>query len=185
MTLRVPFDAFPDAAKRVAGSDEAYVAGYARGSVVTSANPSKSVVVTALSKDDPAATMEKVRAHGMKPFEGSWSEDDLLQLEADPMSQATIGAVSYTTSESIPGLWLDAFPEQPTHVQVLKNMYDELRETGELGPVNFEEFVRLSSPNVVVVTPEQLRGFLAANVERGAASKGQAPEELAPETGKR
>jgi hypothetical protein len=45
-------------------------------------------------------------------------------------------------------------------------MYEELRETGELSEVSFEEFVRLANANVVVVTPAQLRGYVMAKLAR-------------------
>jgi len=42
----------------------------------------------------------------------------------------------YATPER-PGIWIDAFPEAPSQMQVLRNMYEEFTETGEVSCVCF------------------------------------------------
>jgi hypothetical protein len=45
-------------------------------------------------------------------------------------------------------------------MQVLKSLFDEFRDTGELDEISFEEFVRQANPNVVIVSPSELQSFL-------------------------
>ena len=52
--------------------------------------------------------------------------------------------------------------------EVVKRLYEEFRETGELAEVAFEEFMKLAVPTIVVVGPEEIQRY----VERNAAGEG-------------
>ena len=84
-----------------------------------------------------------------------------LGEEGDDLTEIYVAGVAYRTESGPPGLWMDAYAVQPTQVQVLKSMYDEMTSTGQMAEVSFEEFVRLSESNVVVAGPNDLRSFLA------------------------
>ena len=43
---------------------------------------------------------------------------------------------------------------------VLRTMFDEFRDTGEMEHISFEEFLQLANPNVVILTPSELRSFM-------------------------
>ena len=60
----------------------------------------------------------------------------------------------------MPGVWVDAYSEQPSAAMALKGLYDEFRSTGEVGEISFEEFVRLALPNVVIVSPLEIEKFI-------------------------
>ncbi len=162
MTLQVPFEGFALAAQGVAGVKEVYVTGHPSGTIVTCADPAKGVHIVCVCPIKADEVKERLTKEGLTVNEGVWSEEGNISLEADPLSSAFVAAVSYVSNEHIPGVWVDAYPEQPNHVQVLKTMYEEFRQTGELDDVTFEEFIRLANPNVVVVSATALRGYLEA-----------------------
>jgi hypothetical protein len=77
-----------------------------------------------------------------------------------------VGGISYRTDGESPGIWIDAYRQQPTHAHVLRSMYAELTDTGEMPSVSFEEFVRLANPTVVVSSPTELKAFATKNLHR-------------------
>jgi len=173
MTLQVPFEAFAETAKRIADVSDAFV--IARGStcLVSCANPAKAVHIVATCRR-PIEEVKDELSKQMKVSEGIWTEEAGFDLDDDPIVKAHVAAVAYQSAEHMPGVWVDVFPDQPTHIQVLRTMFDEFCQTGEVSDISFEEFIRQSNPNVVVVNPAQLRGFLDANLAKIAADAGTA-----------
>ena len=160
MTLHVPFDQFAKTVAHLLPSKDVFVTSHGFGALVTAANPEKGVLVVCYTETVPAAVKSKLGEEGLTPFEGAWKLSDDVSRDDDCPAEAYIAAVSYKSGESMPGIWVDAHPSIPTQVQVLRAMYEEFRETGELPEVSFEEFVRLSEPNVVIVAPHEIQGFL-------------------------
>jgi hypothetical protein len=163
VVLQVPFEQFPDAVRRTFdGLSVAYISSQGN-SIMASASQAgaKSVVIatTGLALEE---AREKLVEAEMEVFEGRWTAE-LFQEEppSDPVGTIYIAGISYRTEQGPPGLWLDAYPSLPTQVQVLRSMYDELIETGEMAEVSFEEFVRLSDANVIVASPSDLRSYLS------------------------
>ncbi|HWD41333.1 MAG TPA: hypothetical protein VG944_20990 [Fimbriimonas sp.] len=166
MTLQVPFDSFAKTAKKVAKATEAYLSVHVGGTLITSADPATNAHVFTVSRLSRQEIEKRLKAEGIEALEGAWAEEGQISLDPDPIENAFVAAVSYQSAEHIPGVWVDAYREQPSHVQVLRAWYDEFRETGEVGDVSFEEFVRLSNPNVVVVSSADLRRYIAAKTEK-------------------
>ncbi len=166
MTLQVPFEDFARAVQQVAAVKEAFLTSHPSGCLITAANPATSAHVVSVSDLTLDAARASLEQAGLKVFEGIWSVDGDVELEQDPLTHAFVAAVSYASSQHVPGVWVDAYQELPNHVQVLRVMYDEFRETGELPDVSFEEFVRVSNPNVVLVSATQLRGYLADKAKK-------------------
>ncbi len=160
MTLNVPFDQFTKTIERVLGTKEAYVAANGSGCLISAAVTDKGFIVVSRSEWSPAGAKSKLEQQGVKVFEGNWS----LAVDSTPTPgdhiEPYVVAVAYRSGETTPGVWLDAFASMPTQIQVLRAMYEEFKETGELPEVSFEEFVRLSDPNVVIVSPNNLQSFL-------------------------
>jgi hypothetical protein len=160
MTLQVPFEGFAKAAQSLADTKAAFFTHHASGTVVTCANPEKAIHIVAVSKLPCEEAKKLLEKEGLHVQEGIWTEEGNVDLEKDPLSTAFVAAVSYQSSEHVPGVWVDSYPDQPNHVQVLRTMYEEFRQNGEVDDVTFEEFIRLSNPNVVVVSASELRGYL-------------------------
>ncbi len=160
MTLHVPFEQFPHAVQRLLGTKDVYLAPHGYGTLVTAADGSNGILVMCATDHSPATAKTKLHKEGLEVFEGAWRLTDEPPSEPQGSCEAFIAAVAYKSGESTPGVWVDAYSTLPTQVQVLRAMYDEFRETGELPEVSFEEFVRLSEPNVVILSPNDLQSFL-------------------------
>lgn len=161
MTLCVPFDQFVPTIRRLIGSDaHAYLKPHGTLTLITAAAPEQNLLVLCRHREGLAKTREDLKLQKVESFDGSWIDGSPLPQEEEQAAVPHIGAIAYKTDDETPGVWVDAFAEPPTEVMVLRAMYDEFSETGEVGDVSFEEFVRLSSANVVVVSPEQIAGFL-------------------------
>jgi hypothetical protein len=161
MTLQVPFDQFAATAKRVIGGREAYVTRQTAGTLVTASTATARTIVAAITPLTLDAVRSSLKESGMEVYDGAWSAEGLSDLGDCPTSEAYVAAVAYESSDGRPGMWVDAFVDLPSQVQVLRSMYEEFRDTGETTDVSFEEFVRLANANVVVVTPSQIRGYLS------------------------
>lgn len=161
MTLRVPFDLFSETVRRVVGTDEAYLVATDAGSICTAFDTNKRVRVLTKQAGPANATKEKLEKAGMKIRPGYWAEGDEDVPEPAP-TMPYVAGVSYHTNNSQPGVWVDAYDALPTVALVLRAMYDEFTDTGELQDVSFDEFVRLARPNVVIVSPAELISYVTA-----------------------
>jgi hypothetical protein len=155
--LRVKSADFLDAARRYAGADEAFIAETPGGVTLTAVNVRDDMMVLS----QLAATVAEARAFlaggGFQAKEGHWSSDE--DEPGDPMADLHLIAVAYRSRESMPGLWVDAYPYAPTPAEVIQALYDEFVAGGELADVGIEEFMRLAHPNVVILGPDKIRDF--------------------------
>ncbi len=158
MTLTVPFEEFAPTVQRVLGQKEAYVTAHGRGTLATASKNGD--VVVASSKSAPAVVSEQLTEAGLTVHEGSWHTEH--QAHGHESEECYVAAVAYSSSDDKPGLWMDAYPDPPTGVQVLRAMYDELLSTGELQETSFEEFLRLANANVIILAPADIRSFANA-----------------------
>ena len=156
MTLRVPFDGFVDAVRRNLNTHDAYVYSDNARVVVSAGQGDKKMVVIAsaqMSKDEVKA---KLHGEGLHVYDGLWSIGDDLEL----MEMPFIGAVSYRANKEKTGAWVDAYLELPTETRVLQDLFEEFRESGELGEMTFDQFEANAQASVVVLTPDQIETFL-------------------------
>ena len=161
MTLRVPFEQFSETVRRVVGGKEAFLFPTDSGCVCTAFDVAKRVRVLSKEPGPPNAAKEKLEKSGMVVRSGYWAEGD--EDVPEPTAPVPyIASVSYQAGNHQSGIWVDAYESLPTVAQVLRALFDEFSETGELGEVSFEEFVRLARPNVVIVTPSELASYLSA-----------------------
>lgn len=159
MILQVPFEQFEATVKRVLKHKDVYATARGVATVVTSASDDRQTLVVSLSPSnvpDTRATLEKA---GLQVYDGAWHLEGLLDIEEETATPF-VAAVAYLSQEAAPGLWVDAYDSLPTQMTVLRALYDEFRETGQVGDVAFEEFVRLAQPTVVITTPEELHSFV-------------------------
>jgi len=158
MTLQVDFDQFADAVQRHTKTQHAYLSRHEGRTLVSVAAPATSLIVVAFSKLEIEETQAVLKKAGFTCSKGAWHEGH--DIHASAADSVYISAVAYTSGDEMPGVWVDAHAELPTQAMVLKRLYDEFRQTGEVGEVSFEEFVRQASPNVVIVSPQQIESFL-------------------------
>ena len=160
MTLHVPFDQFPKTVLRLLETKDVFVTSHGHGALATAADGQKGILIVCHTDHAPSTAKSKLTNAGLEPFDGVWKLTDELPSEQEDFIEAYVAAVAYKSAETMPGVWVDAYKTTPTQVQVLRAMYEEFRATGELPDVSFEEFVRLSEPNVVIVSPTEIQGFV-------------------------
>jgi len=158
MVLKVDLDQFVEEVQSRFGTKDCYVSPLGRGSVATAADPSNALIVACASRSEPEALCKELEAKSLAPKLGNWSLAVEVTVE-DMDRPAYIAAVSYHSKEDKPGLWVDAYPNEPSAADVLMSLYNEFRETGELVDITFEEFMRLAHPNVVILNPDQVARF--------------------------
>jgi hypothetical protein len=163
MTLQVPFDDFVSTAQRFEIKD-VYLLASPQFVEISGCDPAKPVTVLSQTAKSKADTKHYLEDHGLSVFQGIWSEHRVPLEEVRP--ELFVAAVSYQSGHPIPGLWVDAFEGEPTHVNVLQTLYHEFRSTGELPEVSIEEFLRAANPNVVVLSQARLRAFFDAKREK-------------------
>lgn len=155
MVLKVAIEDFVEAAKRYAQSDEAFVSAGQSGTVVSSVDASKQVIVSSVSELPVGAIRGKLEAGGLKVREGEWSRD----AAEEDCTDLFVAAVAYRSRETTPGLWVDAYKRLPNTMDVLRAMYEEFVRTGEATPASFEQFMESAQPNVQILEPHELQTF--------------------------
>lgn len=159
MTLHVPFEQFAETAKRVLGETEAYLEALPKGTRATAAHKSDTRIVCAWTSTTLAEAKAALEKAGMRAHSGTWSLD--ASVAGDGLGREMhVATVAYSSGEEAPGIWVDAYEDPPTQLQVLRTLYDEFRETGEVGDVSFDAFVRMAQPNVLILSLAELREFL-------------------------
>ena len=163
MTLRVPFDGFVEAVRRNLSTHDAYVHSDNARVIVSAGQGDKKMVVVASAQMTVEEAKNQLHGEGLHVFEGLWSIGDDLEL----MEMPYLGAVSYRANKEKTGVWLEAYPELPSETRVLQDLYEEFRESGELGDINFDQFEVSSQASVVLLSPNQLESFLTAKRLQG------------------
>jgi len=163
MVLKVTFEDFPGAVQQYTGGRDAFLAELPTGVSATAGNPQTGMIVGAVAEMDEPEARAVLEAAGLKVHEGTWA------MEADdPLmgsDEVYFAAVAYRSREITPGLWLDAFPYEPSRADVLRVMYDEFIHNGEMKEVTFDEFVRSSFANVIILPPDMVKGYLAKKLD--------------------
>lgn len=160
MTLNVPFHQFAKTLHRVLGVKDAYITPEPGGTFVSAANVEKDLLLVSRSELTLSAARAKLENSQCVVYEGSWLSAEGNTIKSLDQATSYIAAVAYKSGEATPGVWVDAFASLPTQIQVLRALYEEFRATGEVSAVSFEEFVRLSDPNVVILSPNDVLSFL-------------------------
>lgn len=168
MVLRVPFEQFASTVLRRATGKEVFVCQEMGVTLATAANPDKNFLIASSTVLPPYEARKALDSAGLDVYDGQWS------LESDGVSglqsKMHVAAVAYRSANTMPGLWVDAFPEEMGQNEALKAMYDELLENGEIDGISFEEFLRLGEANVVVIPLSQLTEYASEKLRRSDCS---------------
>jgi hypothetical protein len=153
MVLTVPIEGFAEAVKSHGDLKNAYVTTFGSQTVVTAFDPASGVIVRAHSLEPTDSVRKGLESKGIKVSLGHWGD-----RSEDP-GALWVAAVAYKSVESMPGVWVDTFEDEPSKGQVLQAMYDEFRASGEAEDVLLDEFIELVEPNVVVLSPDRQAEF--------------------------
>jgi hypothetical protein len=157
MTLRVPFEGFARAVQSVLELKEVFLHETPRGVILT-AGKENVVVVTRLAKSK-AEVAHLLHEQGLKVWDGLWSVDDDQELLHLPF----VAAVSYRATSKSTGVWVNAFANEPTELDVLSQVYDEFRRTEAIPEMSLEQFSELAQVTIQIISPGQLEGFMEPN----------------------
>jgi hypothetical protein len=162
MTLSVPFDQFAREVKERLPNQPVYLR-WKNGRVFGSAgDPSLPLIVLASGPLSLAAAEHALQSAGLDVRKGEWGV-------ADPEDEAPIwlGVVAYRSDEAKPGLWVEAFPVEPTSALVVETMLEEFRRQGLVGEVSLEQFVAKADLNTMIFAPEQLAQMASREAAAG------------------
>lgn len=151
MTLTVPFDHFASELKAL-GASVAYVRFRGNSVIATSYLPGEGVCVIAKTPLPINSARKALSDQGLQVRDGEWI-DSGHAVESEPV---WIGAVSYKSEEARPGLWLNAFPFEPSHGEVLVSCMNEFVDQGLISEMTLEQFQGLFFPNVVIYSPDDM-----------------------------
>jgi hypothetical protein len=160
MILHVEFDQFSATVKRLLDTKEVYVRALVGATAVSAGHSSKNFVVGSIVRQPADSIRQALLNEGHQVYEGEWTDSGEAVSNRIGEQPTYLAAVAYVSREKMPGLWIDAYPSLPVSGLVLRSFYEELASNGEIGEVNFEEFVRLANPNVVIVGPNEIQSFL-------------------------
>lgn len=159
MVLRVPAAQFAAEVRQRVPDATVYVGRTGDGGArATAADPERGVTVTCLGETVPTlrTTLE---AQGITVTEGMWDVPD-EPAETPLAPPIYVSAVAYHSADGNVGVWVDVDEVEPFEGEILRRMYDEFIDTGELRDVDYETFLRKGEPTCVIVDPEQVRFFL-------------------------
>jgi|CXWL01.1.fsa_nt_gi hypothetical protein len=162
MVLRVEFEHFVESARRVLDNPIVAITSDRMGSRITATDKSGSHIVSSSSSHPVKKVEADLRKAGFEVILGEWTETD----SKTDNENFSVAAVAYKSHESMPGLWIEAYSEAPSRATVLREIYDEFCGTGELQGTTLEEFLENTHPNVVVLSPDQIRRFLESRSKR-------------------
>ena len=162
MTLTVPFALFTDAVRRELAVKSVYLHASGAKVVVTAANVNTGASVLATTHLPADKVRESLKKDGFQVNDGSWATIIETEFPETHSPTLTVVAIGYSSADNMPGVWVDAYSAEPTKMDALRAMFEEFRQSGEVDDVPFEEFLRLSNPNVIIVSGAELAKYLSA-----------------------
>lgn len=152
MTLRVPFEQFSDAVRLHLQTRDVYAQGDRVRTIISAADSDRKMIVIATVHKSFDEVQALLSAEGLKVHSGIWSLDDDHEL----LSLPYIGAVSYRANKNKTGVWVGAYDKEPTPIEVLQEVYEEFRNSGELTDISLDDFVEAAQTTVVVLSPSAI-----------------------------
>ncbi|MBL8086511.1 MAG: hypothetical protein JNM85_00390 [Chthonomonas sp.] len=156
ITLEVSLEQFVIELKERMPKERAYLREHGGVVLLTASRAETGMILRAQSGLARAELDAKLLAAGITVEHGAWS-DGALDDSTQDLGTVHVAAVGYESGERRAGVWMDAYPKEPTVQEVLNNLYDEFMENGEVAEVSFEDFLRIAQPNVVILSPDQIR----------------------------
>lgn len=89
---------------------------------------------------------------------GAWIGEEAIAIHAN-FFDCHVAGVAYRSDSRNPGLWMEAFDNEPTQLDVLRQFYREFQEAGFGENLDLDSFMRAVDPTVVILSPESIRTF--------------------------
>ena len=129
--------------------------------LVTAVDLDKSILVRTNVAGSVGETTTTLQGLGHSVRRGRWSTDD----SGVGSGEFWVAAVAYESSGQKPGVWMDAYPVQPTLSDVQAAIVAEFVAEGTIDPMDAEDFVHRAKPNIVVLGPDDIAGFVSAKFQ--------------------
>lgn len=136
-----------------------YLAREGRFTVLTATDPDAKTVFCCRHAAPLEEARSQLESQGHTCFEGVWTTDS----DYRSLDEVYIAAVAYLSDEKQPGLWVDVTTDQPTPSAVMAKLLAEFHADGTLPDKDHDTFHKRARPNILILTPDQIQRFLAAN----------------------
>ena len=164
MTLRVDYVDFADSVIRITGKREAYWRALGEHIRLSAADPKSQTIVRASTTLDFETVGKALVAENFLLVPGEWTDESDVAVDVVESVVGAVAAVTYETTGHHPGVWMDAYPNVPTELEVLEAMYEELTHNGEIPAVTFDRFTSDLNGHVVILTNQQIRNYIGAKL---------------------
>lgn len=160
MVLRVAFDKFGETVGKFTREKLVSVAKTHGKTSVSAAILDKCILIVARTNESVDDVKLALSKDGMDVIDGEWTSDEVGCGDWGVRDiDVFVASVAYKSREDMPGLWVEAFPFEPNQGEVLRALYEDFEQTGDIENMSFEDFERQAAPNVVVLSPDDLRRF--------------------------
>lgn len=124
--------------------------------LLTAAEAKHSMVVVSSCREPIDKVRKELHAAGLHAHDGCWSVDDDQEILGLPF----IAAVSYRASKEKTGVWVEAYPSEPGHGDVVRDFFAELSAELSLPEMSLDDFIINAQVNVSVVSPSEIESYL-------------------------
>lgn len=156
MTLRVPYEGFVEAVRRNLSVHDAYVYSDNARVVLSAGQGDRKMVIISSSTQSIEEVRKMLHGEGLHVYEGLWSIGDDFEMHELPY----VGAVSYRANRDRTGVWVEAYPNAPTKARVLQDLFEEFKNSGDVGEMTYDQFESSIQASVVVLSPSQIETLL-------------------------
>lgn len=156
MVLEVSFEDFLAEHTSLLPSAPVYVAPTRSGCQVTAADPKINFILYARTSKLEPAVAKTLTSAGKQVRKGAWIGEEALAIHGN-MFDCHVAGVAYRSEGAQPGLWMEAFDNEPTSFDVLKRFYDEFKQGGFVGNLEMDAFCEAAEATVVILKPETIR----------------------------
>ena len=156
MTLTVPFEQFVSEVKSRLPKQPVYLRWKSGRLFASSADPKLPLAIIstgALSLREAEKVMSDA---GLEVRAGAWGTG-----EPEDETPFWLGVVAYKSDEEKPGLWVEAFQQEPVPTFVVETMLEEFHRHGIVTDMTLEAFTAQAYLNTMVFAPEELAAMAA------------------------
>lgn len=158
MVLEVSFEDFAQELASRNLERIAYMAPTRSGSQLTAGNPSTELILYCrTSLDEPKIEAELAKG-GIEIRRGAWIGEEAIAINSNFFDCHVVG-VAYRSDSRNPGLWMEAFDNEPTQLDVLRQFYREFQLAGFGADLDMDSFIRAVEPTVVILGPDTIRSY--------------------------
>lgn len=160
MQLRTDWDGFiGELQNRWIGGATVYLARDGQFTILTAMDPGDKTIFSSRVSENLESVSQKLSALGHTCRNGIWTTESGTPM----LEELHIAAVAYISDERQPGLWVDCYPHAPTQSEIISNLLGEFNADGTLESTDNDDFIKMASPTIVVLTPAQIQQFLGKN----------------------